>query len=1234
MSYEKDNKLCRQHLKQTDPSLDRERILSAKGTLLRESYSWVIDHPQFQDWKTNLSHRRLWVRGDAGKGKTMLLCGIIEELEKDPFSRLCYFFCQATDENLRDGICVLRGLLFHLIKQYPWLISHVRKDYDDSGEKLFNDHNAWQALQKIFKSVLNDEGLDEVIIIVDALDECMVHREELLQFICDISASSRAKLVVSSRPFVTIQKALQDDGTSSSTLALELNDELISDAVKRFIKSRVRDLEKKRPYQNDHDICEKVTKHLTDNAESTFLWVALVCKELSSRTVCRKEHVYAILKNSPPGLNNLYDRMLESIRSESRDFAICLEILATSSVVKRPVTVAELICILDPKIASEIDTQELEQIIMSCGSFLHLQKGTVYFIHQSAVDFLLEDRSSRFPRITNRHRSVFRNALYTLQASPELKRDIYTLQNPGVNQHDIKTPDPDPLLPICYSCIHWVDHLRDHLSLEVKEENLGPVTSEEMSLVCMFLKTKFLFWVEALSLLRNIPQAIKSMQKLQKTLGGKSTPSDQTTNDFVDDANRFLMYHRYIIEECPLQLYAGCLVFSPKDSIVKNCFQSEAPKWVTVTPGLDSTWDACLQTLDLDKSSVLSVAYSPDDQWFVSGSRHGTIKLWDAESGICIHTCHADQGKYIDHVAFSADGKSFVSVAHQGKYINHVAFSADGKSFVSVAVCGSVAIWDRLTGNLISKYHPPVSGIAQAISSDGLSLAYVLREDSILIWTGNNETTSHTFPCSKRIEVLALSAEGKFLVTTASGDLFGYTIWNISRGEQTAISTDYKVWRAAFSAEGQLLATSGDEHWVEIWEEQAGQWISKMKTQGEINHDDEIFYIAFSTDKTLVAAASLRDISVWNTGTGALIWAVNDIKNIYSISFSNDNSRLLSVTPSYTVKVWDLSKATDSKSLHDDGPDYFCWSDAEHLVAVHYMEEISIHSRDTSNTLHTKPVSAIAISQDSHQLASASLEGVEITIWDIRTGKVLRRLNDSIGAALFDSEHTCRAQKYGSQRPACDTAVVKSGQTTGNPRPSYPEALAFGSAYQLASSVSGLIKIWDTSTGHCLQTIFCDESRNSSIALSKTGQWLAVLYEVQGSRELIKLYNTVTKKWKRRAKTDRTFYHFEDFAFSADGQQFAATTNPDGSAVMQTTETDRNPIMQVWDVCSGDSIRSSPLGKYGASVCFDSKNPRLLHTQLGSFDMMADAVEVDEGPRGYGPLVIYIMCLFENRQLI
>ncbi|KAK6717066.1 hypothetical protein SNK05_000269 [Fusarium graminearum] len=197
---EKDNKECRQHLKQTDPSLDKERILDTKGNLLRESYGWVIDHPQFQDWKTNVHHRRLWIRGDAGKGKTMLLCGIIEELEKDPFHRLCYFFCQATDEKLRDGKCVLRGLLFHLIKQYPWLISHIRKDYDDSGEKLFNDHNAWQALQKIFLSVLNDKSLEEVTIIVDALDECVTHRDELLKFICDVSSGSRAKLIVSSRP--------------------------------------------------------------------------------------------------------------------------------------------------------------------------------------------------------------------------------------------------------------------------------------------------------------------------------------------------------------------------------------------------------------------------------------------------------------------------------------------------------------------------------------------------------------------------------------------------------------------------------------------------------------------------------------------------------------------------------------------------------------------------------------------------------------------------------------------------------------------------------------------------------------------------------------------------------------------------------------------------------------------------------------------------------------------------
>lgn len=45
-----------------------------------------------------------------------------------------------------------------------------------------------------------------------------------------------------------------------------------------------------------------------------------------------------------------------------------------------------------------------------------------------------------------------------------LKRDIYVLRYPGFPIDELKTPDPDPLAAIRYSCVHWVSHFCDMYS--------------------------------------------------------------------------------------------------------------------------------------------------------------------------------------------------------------------------------------------------------------------------------------------------------------------------------------------------------------------------------------------------------------------------------------------------------------------------------------------------------------------------------------------------------------------------------------------------------------------------------------------------------------------------------------------------------------------------------------------------------------------------------------------------
>ncbi|PON20625.1 hypothetical protein TGAM01_v210499 [Trichoderma gamsii] len=40
----------------------------------------ILDHSDFRQWRDDERSRLLWIKGDPGKGKTMLLCGIVNEL--------------------------------------------------------------------------------------------------------------------------------------------------------------------------------------------------------------------------------------------------------------------------------------------------------------------------------------------------------------------------------------------------------------------------------------------------------------------------------------------------------------------------------------------------------------------------------------------------------------------------------------------------------------------------------------------------------------------------------------------------------------------------------------------------------------------------------------------------------------------------------------------------------------------------------------------------------------------------------------------------------------------------------------------------------------------------------------------------------------------------------------------------------------------------------------------------
>jgi hypothetical protein len=507
----KEDQQCIRHLRVTDPHDDKKRIEETKGGLLEDSYHWILEHSDFQRWRNNDQQSRLlWIKGDPGKGKTMLLCGIINELKKAMAKAdlLSYFFCQATDSRINNATAVLRGLVYSLVDQQPSLISHVRKKYDHAGKSLFEDANAWIALVEIFTNILQDPSLNSTYVIIDALDECVVDLPKLLGFIVQISSvSSRVKWIVSSRNWPNIEEQLERAGHKVG-LCLELNAKSVSTAVGIYIQQKVHQLAQEKEY--DDKTRTAVLDYLSSNADNTFLWVALVYENLQK---VKSWNVLTRLNQFPPGLNPLYERMMEQIVN-SDDANLCKRILASIAIIYRPVTLKELTSLVDLPENISYNLKWLAEIIGLCGSFLTIREETIYFVHQSAKDYLLTLAfDTIFPSGKGGvHYAIFSRSLQAM--SQTLEKDIYKLHLPGISINSGQVPDPDPLAPLQYPCIYWVSHFQEVYKSSFSYE-YGLIDDGE---IYQFLQKYFLYWLEALSLIGKVSEGVIAITSLESSI--------------------------------------------------------------------------------------------------------------------------------------------------------------------------------------------------------------------------------------------------------------------------------------------------------------------------------------------------------------------------------------------------------------------------------------------------------------------------------------------------------------------------------------------------------------------------------------------------------------------------------------------------------------------------------------------------------------------------------------------
>ncbi|KAJ6153707.1 hypothetical protein N7470_006666 [Penicillium chermesinum] len=976
---------CLRDLRTTDPRYDKERLQSLGGGLLESSYRWVLSNPAFEQWRDSESNRVLWIRGDPGKGKTMLLCGIVEELTRlhGDHAAISFFFCQATDERINSATSVLRGLIYMLVDQNRSLLHHVRARYDSAGKSLFDDVNAWHALVSIFTHILEDPSLKSIYLVIDALDECRHNCQDLLRLIDEKSTTHKnIKWVISSRNENEIIECL-DFASQVAPVSLELNEESVSEAVNLFIKQKVDLLARRKSYKPE--IRDEVYRHLTLNSQGTFLWVSLVLKNLAQtppRRVPKK------LSEFPPGLDALYHRMMEQVRkSEDADF--CKQILGTISTIYRPVTLQELGSLLVGRIDGIDDLAALSEVIAVCRSFLTLRKDTVTFVHQSAKDFLIKEAFTEIlpEGFDSEHHAIFSRCLCAINKT--LRRNIFELKLSGLTKDQIIAPNPNPLAPVEYACVYWVDHLDSCKRIKAYRHSL----EEDMEMLHTFLQRKYLNWLEALSLLGKLSDGIGAMRTLEIIIDGMSQSDDLV--EHARDASRFIQHFRTGIEISPLQTYSSSLIFSPFQSLTRAAFHEERENWILNSPLVEAHWNACLQTLEHSNDFVDWIAWSPDGGKLAVGfNADETVQVWDPNKAHIIATLEG-QSHYSDYI-----------YTRWGTLVRPKAWSPDGSRLALASEEDAIRIWDPTTGHIAPIMLATSQIYSIAWSPDGSRLASASNDDGVCIWdptTGQKVSTLKR--CSKLVTSIAWSPDGSKL---ASASDKAVEIWDpktsqsLSSLNEHGPGTSFITW----SPDGSHLASRAFDEQVLVWDLATNQIVSKLNHANGRKKTFRTFCpIVWSPDGNYLAycsGSSIPTVWIWDRATDQSgPTSMESTGHLCSIAWSPDGSQLASGGFDKTVQIWDPD-TNQLISVFEGNSSCvysFAWSpDGTRLAsgsgdgAVRIWDPTIRHRPSSSSyDRHSGSIDRLEWSPDGSRFASTS-DDKTVRVWDPVTGQSVKTL--------------------------------------------------------------------------------------------------------------------------------------------------------------------------------------------------------------------------------------------------
>ncbi|MDE2887986.1 MAG: hypothetical protein OXR72_07200 [Gemmatimonadota bacterium] len=339
-------------------------------------------------------------------------------------------------------------------------------------------------------------------------------------------------------------------------------------------------------------------------------------------------------------------------------------------------------------------------------------------------------------------------------------------------------------------------------------------------------------------------------------------------------------------------------------------------------------WNVITQTevatLSGHTGEVRSVSFSsPDGATLASGSRDGTVRLWDVENHEEAATQEV-QGEGIVAVTFSPDGASLVSGTSNGKVLSwdletgnaalvsghgslaSMALSSDGVTLAMGYQDGTIRLWDAAREARIATLEGHTSGVSSvAFSSDGAILASGSWDRTVRLWDMKTLEPAGTLEGhSGGVTSVTFSPDGATLASAGGWRDATVRLWDMASREPVGILEGHmnEVRSVSVSSDGALLASGGgyEDKTVRLWNVATRELIGVLE-----GHTGSVNAVVFSPDDALLASGSRDGVTLWDVSTRKRRTSLNNRRSVNSLAFSEDGTTLATGTWGGAT-LWDV----------------------------------------------------------------------------------------------------------------------------------------------------------------------------------------------------------------------------------------------------------------------------------------------------------------------------------------